>query len=138
MPGGNPSSAQRLTVGDVRYVVRRGTSTAGARDLGREFEVLKLLEGSGLAPAPVLLDSGKRFIVYEYLPGVAWSRNMLTDEWYLVDTGAEATSKATYTGVKGNRQRTSRILCANNFVSTAQVFDNLETIFGQGFFVNII
>ena len=80
MPGGNPSSAQRLTVGDVRYVVRRGTSTAGARDLGREFEVLKLLEGSGLAPAPILLDSGKRFIVYEYLPGVVWSRNMLTED----------------------------------------------------------
>lgn len=78
--GSSPGSAHRLTVGDVRYVVRGGTPTSGARDLGREFEMLHLLQGSGLAPAPVLLDPDKRFIVYEYLPGVAWSRNMLTEE----------------------------------------------------------
>ena len=80
LAGSSPSSAQRLTVGDVRYVVRRGASEVGPRDFSREFEVLKLLQGSGLAPAPVLLDAEKRFMVYEYLPGVAWSRNMLIEE----------------------------------------------------------
>jgi len=80
LSGSSPSSAQRLTVGDVRYVVRRGTPEMGPRDFSREFEVLKLLQGSGLAPAPVLFDSEKRFIVYEYLPGVAWSRKMLIEE----------------------------------------------------------
>ena len=80
LSGSSPSSAQRLTVGDVRYVVRRGASEEGPRDFSREFEVLKLLQGSGLAPAPVLLDSEKRFMVYEYLPGVAWSRNMLIED----------------------------------------------------------
>jgi aminoglycoside phosphotransferase (APT) family kinase protein len=78
--GSRPDSAHRLTVGDVRYVVRPGTFMGGTRDIVREFEMLKLLQGSGLAPAPVLLDPDKRFIVYEYLPGVAWSRNMLTEE----------------------------------------------------------
>lgn len=80
LSGSSPSSAQKLTVGDVRYVVRRGTSATGPRDFGHEFEVLKLLQGSGLAPAPVLLDAEKRFVVYEYLPGVVWSRNMLIEE----------------------------------------------------------
>jgi aminoglycoside phosphotransferase (APT) family kinase protein len=74
-----PWAVHKLSAGDVRYVVRRG-APGGVQDLVREFEVLKLLEGSGLAPAPVLLDSDHGFIVCEYLPGVTWSGNMLTEE----------------------------------------------------------
>ncbi len=70
--------ALKLTAGDTRYMVRRGGHADGTRDLNREFKVLKLLDGSGLAPAPVMFDRDKNFIVYEYLPGVTWSRNMLT------------------------------------------------------------
>jgi aminoglycoside phosphotransferase (APT) family kinase protein len=75
-----PSAVQKLTAGDVRYVVRRSASRDGVRDLQREFEILKLLEGSGLAPSPVLLDCDGGFMVCEYLAGVVWSGNMLSEE----------------------------------------------------------
>jgi aminoglycoside phosphotransferase (APT) family kinase protein len=72
-------SALKLTAGDTRYMVRRGGHPDGIRDLRREFNVLTLLDGSGLAPSPVMFDQDRNFIVYEYLPGVIWSRRMLTE-----------------------------------------------------------
>ena len=79
LSGSNAFSALKLTAGDTRYMVRRGGHPDGIRDLGREFNVLKLLDGSGLAPSPVLYDEDQLFIVYEYLPGEVWSRDMLTE-----------------------------------------------------------
>lgn len=80
LPGSSANSAQKLTAGETSYMVRRGGRPDGVRDLGREFNVLKLLDGSGLAPVPVMSDLERNFIVYEYLPGVAWSRAMLTEK----------------------------------------------------------
>jgi len=79
LSGSNAFPALKLTAGDTRYMVRRGGHPDGIRDLGREFSVLKMLDGSGLAPSPVMFDEDQNFIVYEYLPGVVWSRNMLTE-----------------------------------------------------------
>lgn len=73
------SPALKLTAGDTHLMVRRAGQPDGVRDLQREFSVLKLLSGSGLAPSPVMYDRDRKFIVYEYLPGEAWSRSMLVD-----------------------------------------------------------
>lgn len=51
-----------------------------------------------------------------------------SDEYYLVDTGAEATSQRHTQGIHGSLSRQSRILCANNSVSNAQVYTDLHTI----------
>lgn len=79
LPGSHSYSALTLTAGESRYMVRRGGRPDGVRDLEREFKVLTLLDGSGLAPSPMMYDADRKFIVYQYLPGTVWDRNMLVE-----------------------------------------------------------
>lgn len=76
---GHSNPCLKLTTGDVRFMVRLGGQSDEVRSLEREFSVLKMLDGSGLAPSPVMFDRDRKFIVYEYLPGEIWSPGMLRE-----------------------------------------------------------
>lgn len=80
LAGSSLGATMKLSVGDARYVVRRGLFDDSSRALRREYEVLKFLEGSGLAPLPVLLSTELNYLVYEFIPGVRWTRNMLVEQ----------------------------------------------------------